>query len=63
MTSLTTVPADLDDPCWRVSKNDARVHGLYLRPVNMGSVYRALVELLRLLTDRLTATGPQHTPL
>jgi len=27
MTSFTIAPADLDDPCSLVSKNDARVHG------------------------------------
>jgi len=26
MTSLTLAPADLDGPCSRVPKNDARVH-------------------------------------
>jgi len=31
---VTIAPADFDGPCLRVYKNDTRVHGPCLRPVN-----------------------------
>ena len=42
MTSLTIAPADLDGSYSRMSKNDARVYGPCLRPVNMAGEHSSV---------------------
>jgi len=72
VTPLTIASADLDDPCSRVSKNDARVHGTArehgscLRTLKVDTHYQRLraIGVLQVENyDVINSNGPSRRPV